>query len=239
MYSILLIDDSPEVLPLVKRALGPNYRISLAGNVAEGMQALTQADAPFDLLLLDVMLPDGDGFSFCGQLRSMEPFKDLPVIFLTGKAQTADKVTGFSLGADDYIVKPFEPLELKARIDGKLQRRQHSNSNDLFQKGHLRLQISTVRATHFSADHETDLKLTPTEFKLLYCFMKNEGKVLTREDLLNVVKNDKGHILDRTIDKHISSLRKKLAPHVKYIESIHGVGYRFYVVLDGLEKKAA
>lgn len=241
VHSILLIDDSPEVYPLVKNALGVNYKVTLAGTIAQGREVLSQAltQTPFDLILLDVSLPDGDGFGFCGELRGSETFKEIPVIFLTGKAQVSDKVTGFNLGADDYIVKPFDSLELKARIDGKLQRRSQVGANDFMQKGALKLQLSTARAAYFREGQEIDLKLTPTEFKLLYCFMRNEGKILTRDQLLNVVRADKVHVLDRTIDKHISSLRKKLAPYVKYIESVHGIGYRFSIVGEELIKKAA
>jgi DNA-binding response OmpR family regulator len=150
-------------------------------------------------------------------------------MFLTVKTNIADKITGFSLGADDYIVKPFEPLELRARVEAKLSRRwrKSAQATEVINKGDLRISLGEQKAFLIINHESTDLGLTPIEFKLLYQFVTNEGKVLNRRQLMTSVWGKDISVEDRTIDRHISSLRKKLQKRARYIDSIYSLGYVF------------
>jgi DNA-binding response OmpR family regulator len=230
MSRILLIEDSLETQLLIIRVVGDSAIVTC---VANGREGLTQAEAStFDLILLDVNLPDLNGFQLCAQLRGNDRTKQIPIIFITGNESTADKITGFSLGADDYIVKPFNPLELRARLQSKLKKceEQQGTQKQWLQRGNIRLNVALQRGVVAGAQHEIDLALTPNEFKLLYYFFRHENHVLSRDQLLSELWSERGiHVTDRTIDKNISLLRKKLGPATHQIETVHGLGYRFCV----------
>jgi DNA-binding response OmpR family regulator len=230
---ILLVEDEADQQLYAKKILGTQFQVICASSAAEAYQALRQQS--FDLILLDIGLPEVDGFKFLSQLRAEDETKTIPVIFLSGKTDPSDKVMGFSLGADDYIVKPFEPREFRARVEARLKRHQENAEEDNHViKGVLRFVLSKQRAHLIADKSETELGLTPNEFKILYLLASREGQVFSRAQLLDHAWGRGVHVLDRTVDRHISSLREKLGDYSHYIESVHGEGYRF-----SLEKKSS
>ncbi|QDK36860.1 DNA-binding response regulator [Bdellovibrio sp. NC01] len=179
------------------------------------------------MLLLDVNLPDRDGFEYCRELRSQRMFYDLPIIILTGQSQLDSKVHAFELGADDYITKPFEARELKARVLSKLRRSGKANETSFFAGG-FRVDFSVQKIFSIADDEkETALNLTPIEFKLLSHFLQNEGKIFSRQELLDLFWADSMYVSKHTVDTHISSLRKKMGPAGASLRSIFKQGYRF------------
>lgn len=223
---VLLVEDSPDFQVLVRRTLSGEFDLTSVSTSAEALREVERR--PYDLILLDVVLPDGDGFQLCSRFRGMESMSAVPIIFLTGKTGVTDKVTGFSLGADDYVVKPFEPLELLARVQAKLNRRPSKAAvEDQIVRGALRLDLPFQRASLSESGVEKALDLTPIEFKLLCYFARNEGRVLSRAQLLTAIWGESVYVLDRTIDKHVSTLRSKLGIASDCVETVPGSGYRF------------
>ncbi|MBI3556966.1 MAG: response regulator transcription factor [Deltaproteobacteria bacterium] len=226
MRRILLIEDSAGIYPIVAAALGKNYSVA---NVETLADAWTQVNEnSFDLILLDVGLPDGDGFKFFARLRSTSATEAVPVIFLTAKAELADRILGFSLGAEDYIAKPFEPLELRARVDARLRSAHESAERaGSFRKENLRFDVLSQKVfiSENSVEHQVDL--TPAEFKLLHFFARHEDQVFSRDQLLSSVWHNEIHVHDRTVDVHVSNLRKKLESAAFTIKAVYGSGYRF------------
>jgi DNA-binding response OmpR family regulator len=226
LVEVLLADDTEETWFLVKRALGEQFHVTCVPTVAAATLALQSRH--FDLLLLDISLPDGEGFQICAQVRNAEETKNVPVIFLTGRNDIGNLLTGFSLGADDYIEKPFDPRELNARVKAKLNRmRMVKESDNLLSKNRLRLQLLRQRVSIAEGNLETEIELKPIEFKLLLYLMQNEEMVLSRQQLLNAVWGNATFIVDRTVDKHICSLRQKLATCSHYIQTVPSFGYKF------------
>jgi DNA-binding response OmpR family regulator len=226
MQSILLIEDQIEYQILVKHLLASHCRVTVAES---GARATVIARTNiFDLVLLDVVLPDVDGFHLFNQLRAIENLNSVGIVFLTAKELVTDRVTGFALGAEDYIVKPFEPLEFCARIEAKLHAHLlRKSQGELVTKGRLQFDRDKMRALVIADGNEQDLHLTLQEFRLLIHFASHEGHVLSRDQLLTAVWGHNTHVGDRTVDRHISSLRRKLEGQPEFIESVHGLGYRF------------
>ena len=228
MRRVLLVEDATDVQAIVAATLRDGYSIQVAATASEALVQLGKQK--FDLILMDVMLPDGDGFKLCTQVRNTEEGRDIPIIFLTGRTDVADKVIGFSLGADDYVSKPFEPAELRARVDAKLRKVMASRERDeILRIYDLRFQIPYQRLQLIKGSDEALIDLTPIEFKLLLHLARNEEKVFTREELISAVWGDNINIVDRTVDVHISNLRKKLSASVCTIRPIQKVGYTFSV----------
>jgi DNA-binding response OmpR family regulator len=222
LRQILLIEDSIEIYQLVLKALGGYYHLDWAKNLFEGNEALKTHKR--DLILLDVELPDGNGFEYCQSLQSTKGF-NTPVIFLTAKGDVEDKVVGFSVGADDYIVKPFHFMELKARIDGKLKKLENlKDSLEILTFPGLEVNKNTqkVKVEAGPGDWQ-EVLLTTTEFKLLVLLLEKNAEVLSRDEILDQVWGGSINVFPRTIDTHVSKLRKKI-PCVD-IKSAHGKGY--------------
>ena len=217
---ILIVEDEPAIALGLRDDLElEGYRVEVADN---GNAAVDLACAePFDLILLDVMLPGKSGYDVCREVRAKKP--DLPIIMLTAKSHEAEKVLGFEIGADDYITKPFSPLELRARIKALLRRSQSSQpSSYAFSSLVVNLERMEV------LDGERPIELTSLEFRLLTALIQNSGHVLSRDRILDLVWGTDVVVTDRVIDTHIANLRKKLEPHgSKHISSIRGMGYRF------------
>jgi DNA-binding response OmpR family regulator len=239
MSRILLVDDSPEYEIVVRKALArPGLDVEVAANARDAMVALLSDPLP-RLILLDITLPDRDGLQLYADLQADERLTSIPVIFLTGHGELANKLTAFSLGADDYLVKPIQPLELKARVEAKLRKLEiKADQENFIVRGPIRLKLDSQRVEIARDGVFQEVKLTPREFKLLLCLAKNEERVLTRDQILNTVWGTGSEVLDRTVDAHVSALRKKLGPAAGCIESVLVTGYRF-VVQKGSSKTSA
>jgi DNA-binding response OmpR family regulator len=225
---VLLVEDQLDCQKIVRAVFGSDFELICAGDLAKAEGLLKERT--FDLLLLDGNLPDGDGFEFFARLKLEPVFAKLPVIFLTARSSTNDRVAAFAMGAEDYVVKPLEPREFRARVEAKLKKFNHKDNEAILTVGALKIDRHRFRA--FRSDEKsalTELFLTPYEFKLLSVFVENEDVVLTRDQLINVAWGDSVHVLERTVDRHISGLRKKLGEGAERIQPVHGVGYRFNV----------
>lgn len=223
--SILLVEDSKEVFRIVERAIsGPLLLVKWAKSCQEAEEFLSQEK--FSLVLLDIELPDGDGVELCSKILSQTP--DMPVFFLTSHSDLSEKVLGFSAGADDYITKPFDPLELKARVEGKLKKLQiQKRSSDILKWNEIEINKSSQEVKILGSDGLEEVSLTALEFKLLTYFATHKGIVVEREKMLNEVWGEDIHVYSRSVDTHVSKLRKKLGPVSHIIESVHGAGYKF------------
>lgn len=222
---ILVVEDSPVFQKLIVHSLSPR-RLKCVETVDAALQALR--NGPVDLILLDITLPGRDGYSLLGELQGHDEYAHIPVICLTGKTEVSDKITAFSLGADDYVVKPFDPLELKARVEGrlaKLLRRRETDS--LHRIDALEIDRAAHRASVLADGKKRDLNLTQTEFKLICCLTRRPDQVYTRDQLLVAAWGEDANVLDRVVDVHISALRRKLGALGGRLESVPGVGYRF------------
>lgn len=222
MPSILVVEDERAIaLALADDLRLENYDVEV---VPDGESALHRAqEKPFDLILLDVMLPRRDGFEVCRQLRRAG--LRTPVIMLTAKTQTAEKVLGFEMGADDYVTKPFDPIELRARIKAVL-RRSAGELPEVCRFGELDVDFGRCEARRSGQP----LDITTTEFKLLTAFIRHRGKVISREKLLDEVWGQDVFLTDRVVDNHIANLRKKIESdpaRPRFLVSVRGVGYRF------------
>lgn len=222
MAKILVVEDEPSIALGLKNDLKlEGYSVDVAG---DGETALRRAGREaFDLILLDLMLPRKDGLAVCRELR-LAGIRT-PIIMLTAKAREAEKVLGLELGADDYVTKPFSPLELRARVKAIL-RRASGEAPDVYRFGDVEVDFARaeVRLSGTAVD------LTPLEFKLLSTFIRRRGRVLTRERLLDEVWRPDSSPTDRVIDNHIMNLRRKIEPapnESRYIVSVRGLGYRF------------
>jgi two-component system phosphate regulon response regulator PhoB len=220
---ILIIEDEralTEVLTYNLQREGYDTVVALDGQ--EGLRK-AQMQIP-DLVLLDLMLPNMDGLDVCRQLRANDRTRKVPILMLTAKAEETDQVVGFSMGADDYVTKPFSVKVLLQRIKA-LQRRVEAIADDGDVVDHLGVRIDRVRHRATAAGRE--LPLTPTEFRLLECMLRQPGRAFTRSQLMDVAIGEGAIVLERTIDVHIKTLRRKLGPTHDYIETVRGVGYRF------------
>ena len=223
MTRILVVEDEPGI------ALGLEDDLRLEGwdveLAADGVAGAKLArDRQFDLILLDVMLPGKDGFDVCRELRRAG--LRIPIIMLTAKTQEAEKVLGLDNGADDYVTKPFSPKELRARIRAALRRNTAPEQPDVYRCGDLEVDSARCELRRGGVVVET----TPTEFKLLSAFVRNRGRVLTRDKLLDEVWGPGTFLTDRVVDNHIVALRRKIErdpADPKYLISVRGVGYRF------------
>lgn len=222
--TILAIDDDPDILMVLKANLELHGFTLLCADSLAAARAILADQRP-DLVLLDLMLPDGDGLEFCCALKSLYP--SLPVIMLTAKDKVSDKVIGLELGADDYMVKPFETRELLARIRARLRPVAQARQPDILAAGDLsidlRNQVATVRGE--------PVALTPKEFQVLSCLMENRNNLVTREEIRRRLWSDTNlYSWSRVIDVHIQHLRQKIEANPaepRHIVTVPGRGYRF------------
>ena len=222
MARILVVEDEPGI------AVGLEDDLKLEGYevevVGDGETASQRAqEEPFDLIILDVMLPRKDGFEVCRELRRAG--LRTPIILLTAKTHEAEKVLGLELGADDYVTKPFSPMELRARVKALL-RRSAGEELEVYRFGDLEADFSRFELRRAGKP----VGLTPLEFKLLATFIRHRGQVLSRDQLLDLVWGQGTFVTDRVVDTHITNLRKKIEPEAgqpRYLISVRGIGYRF------------
>lgn len=225
--SILIVEDEKKISGIVKAYLEKEqYEVTIAET---GKRALGLLQKGVNLVILDLMLPDMDGEEIC---RIIREGSDIPVIMLTAKSGEDDKITGLGIGADDYVVKPFSPRELVARVKAHLRRSRKSQKEILsFNSGFLK--INTANYEVFKENEQ--VIMTPTEFKILIALAENPGRVLTRDQIVNLVQGYDFEGYDRTIDAHIKNLRQKVERHSKepeFIKTVYGVGYKFIGTSD-------
>jgi len=225
---ILVVDDERAIADLVEVYLkNEGFDVHKFYNGRDAMKSVESE--PADLAILDVMLPDIDGFTLCRKIREKHNF---PVIMLTAKEEEVDKITGLTLGADDYVTKPFQPLELVARVKAQLRRFTRYNSAEPAQEESI-LEFSGLilnQDTHECILNEKPLSLTPTEFSILWVLGSSRGHVVSSEELFREVWGEKYYSnSSNTVMVHIRHLREKMhdsAEHPKYIKTVWGVGYK-------------
>lgn len=224
--NILVVDDEPEIADLVTVYLrGENFQVFPCGTGTEALEVLEREK--IDLAVLDVMLPDISGISLCAEIRRKWQF---PILMLTAKTEDSDKITGLTVGADDYMTKPFSPLELVARVKAQLRRYTRYNGGEKEEGEMLSVNGLTInRTTHQCWLYDELLNLTPIEFDILWLLCANRGKVISAEDLFETVWGEKYLDRNNTVMVHIRRLREKLGEpsgHPRFIKTVWGVGYK-------------
>ena len=220
---ILVVEDDTDILRLVAHNLrSSDFEVLTA---QDGYDALSLAKNHLpQLIILDIMLPGLDGFEVCKELKRSPATRKIPIIMLTAKGEEVDRVVGLELGADDYVVKPFSPRELILRVGAILRRSAPEEpTTTSWQRNGLGVDLGAHRVLV----NNTETNLTATEFRLLAELIRNPGKVLTRDQLLDKVWGYQFDGYARTVDTHIRRLRQKLGPYAEWIETVRGVGYRF------------
>ncbi|MDK0905221.1 response regulator transcription factor [Clostridium perfringens] len=222
---VLIVDDEEHIRELIKFNLKKEgYDTEVAINGVEALNIIREIK--FDLILLDLMLPEIDGLEVCKEIRRNEETSDIPVMMITAKGEEFDKVLGLELGADDYITKPFSIRELMARVKALLRRSNVKKEENIIKFGDVVVNFKTREVTKGTENVELTLK----EFELLKLLIKNKGNILTRELLLDKIWGYEYIGETRTVDVHIRHLRKKIESDDKnpqYIQTIRGVGYKF------------
>ena len=230
MYHILVVDDEEMIRKLIaKYAVYEGHTVTEA---ADGMEAIRQVKGGgFDLMIIDIMMPELDGFSACREIRK---FSQIPIIMLSARGEEYDKINGFELGIDDYVVKPFSPKELMLRVNAVMKRAagrstaepvREESRNEIVELagGGLRADL-TARIVYVDGKRAD---MTPKEYDLFFYMLKNRNIALTREKLITEVWGYDYFGDDRTLDTHIKLLRKSLGPYADFIVTLRGVGYRF------------
>ena len=217
---IAVVDDEPDIIHLVTIHLKKaGYSVDSFLNGSSLLKSLPTSIP--DLVILDLMLPDLDGFDVCRMMKSNQSYESIPIIMLTAKGQEADKVTGLELGADDYLTKPFSPRELLARVKAVLRRTSASKLAQII-VGDISIDPERFEVMV----NEKPVTLTPVEFKILHLLAQNPGKVFSRERILDHLWGNEKAVIDRTVDVHIKNLRDKLGPAGDLVKNIRGVGYK-------------
>jgi two-component system phosphate regulon response regulator PhoB len=223
---VVLIEDERDIVELVRYNFRKEgFEVESFARGEEGLQYLRRH--PADLVLLDIMLPDRDGFEICRRLRAEERLKSLPVIFLTAKGEEIDRVLGLEIGADDYVVKPFSPRELVARAKAVLRRQARpAESAEVVETRDLRLDARTQEVTL----RGRSVELSTLEFKLLHFLAAHPRRIFSRDQLLDEVWGRDRFVTPRTVDVHMRRLREKIEDHPekpRYLQTVRGAGYRF------------
>ncbi|GKV54705.1 DNA-binding response regulator [Sporosarcina sp. NCCP-2222] len=220
--TVLIIDDEPQMRRLIRTFLEKDGY--LVEEATDGLHALKRlGEVKPDLCIVDVMMPYMDGFTFAAELKQIS---DIPLIFLSARGEEWDKVQGLKIGGDDYIVKPFLPSELLARIESVLRRTYgRTEKAEILNVGPLVIDTDA----HTVTLNGNPISLTLKEFGVLQVLMKHKGRVFTREQLLHLVWGQDHQSTDRTVDTHIKTLRLKLGDSGKLIETVWGIGYKFEV----------
>lgn len=223
---ILIVEDERDIVELLR------YNLQEAGfetdYVRNGADALHRAvEQSPDLILLDLMLPEVDGLIVCRLLKNDPRTKNIPIVMVTAKTEERDRIAGLELGVDDYITKPFSPKEVVLRVSAVLRRiqvgKQAEEDTTQIQQHGLTIDLDK----HQVLTESGPIDLTSTEFKLITLFARSPGRVFTRDILMDVIWGQEYYGIDRTVDTHVSRLRRKLGKFGEHIETVHGVGYRF------------
>ena len=219
--SILVVDDNPKYLADALPMYG--YDVTVANDGLEALKILDQKEGAFDLILLDVMMPNMDGWDTLKAIRSNKKIKYIPVIMITAVSEDQKVVSGLRIGADDYIVKPFESMELLARIEVVLRRT--GKFSDIFE--YRNIKVDFAKREVFKNNEK--IEMTAQEFELLKVLIQNKNLALSREKLLESAWGYDYYGDTRTIDSHVKKIRHKLGKKGKYIKTIRGIGYKFEI----------
>lgn len=224
---VLVVDDEKEIADLIEIYLaGDGLKVFKAYGGREGLKILDKED--IQLVILDIMMPEMDGLTMCREIRKTS---NVPIIFLSAKSTDLDKIMGLGSGADDYVTKPFNPLELSARVKSQLRRYTQLNPDSAKEEDHeIEVRGLTInRDTHMVTLHGEEIKLTPIEFDILFLLAQNQGKVFSTDDIFERVWNEKVYEANNTVMVHIRRLRGKLREDErtdKIITTVWGVGYK-------------
>ena len=230
---VLLVEDSPEVRIVVEASL-KDFDVVTSPTLADA--AVRLAKETFACMILDIELPDGDGVAFFAKIQT-----EVPTIFLTGNLDLSKKLAAFSLGAEDFVAKPFEAAELAARVAARVKKSSKAKQTKDLQVEDVKLVKDHLKFIIQSDDDCQEVSLTSLEFKILNLLLQNMERVFERDSIIDAAWGKNINVVDRTVDAHVSHLRKKLAPSRVTIEAIPGVGYKAIVKqgkdYDGLSKK--
>lgn len=220
---VLIVEDEVDLAATMEYSLArEGYHVTVAHSGQAAMAAALAEPGP-DVVILDLMLPDLPGTEVCRRLREHERTRELPILMCTAKDTEIDRVVGFEVGADDYVVKPFSVRELALRVRAMLRRSQRTELEaEILRFGRLKID----REAHRVWLDDVELTLTALEFRLLYTFLSRKGRVQSREALLSDVWGIDAEVTTRTVDTHVKRLREKLGEAGNYIETLRGVGYR-------------
>jgi two-component system alkaline phosphatase synthesis response regulator PhoP len=221
--TVLVIDDERDLIELVRYNLDKEgYDVVAASDGTSGLEIATKHKP--DLVVLDLMMPGMDGLEVCRRMRGDERTRRIPVIMLTAKAAEADRIVGLEMGADDYVTKPFSPRELVARVKAVLRRTsEQQEPTEMIRSGELAIDAKRHEVTYAGQP----VALTATEFRILQFLAGRPGRVVTREEIIDAALGREAAIFDRTIDVHITAIRKKLGNGGVSIETVRGFGYKF------------
>ncbi|MBP3377613.1 MAG: response regulator transcription factor [Clostridia bacterium] len=231
MYNILVVDDEEMIRRLIsKYAVFEGHTVTEAGDGMEAVELCRKNS--YDIMIIDIMMPELDGFSACRMIRK---FSDIPIIMLSARGEEYDRINGFELGVDDYVVKPFSPKELMLRIDAVMKRYNSGSNRTIPNKEESQNEVIELSGGGLRADLTARIvyvdgkraEMTPKEYDLFFYMLKNKNIALTREKLICEVWGYDYFGDDRTLDTHIKLLRKSLGKYAKYIVTLRGVGYRF------------
>ncbi len=223
---IYVIDDEKDIQDILKINLSAqNLDVSAFSSGEEALLGLKKT-VP-DLIILDIMMDGMDGYEFCRKIRGIEDYRNIPIIFLSAKSEEMDKVLGLELGGDDYITKPFGIKEMVSRVRAVLRRTDTRIAEILSEKKITYKGVELYPEKYGLKVDGKDVKLTKTEFEILFLFLKHPEKIFSRDNIIDSIRGDDVYVIDRTIDVHIMNIRKKLGKYKNIISTFSGVGYGF------------
>ena len=234
---ILVVEDNPSQQLIIRSSLEGEYELHLTDTANQALRMLRET--AFSLIILDLILPDSNGYELCVEMRRTESAARTPIIMLTSRSSDTDKIMGFSLGADDYLTKPFNPFELRARVQAKMRWLLNDGLSDTMKSGIFEAHLRSQRLFVVNQDEKFELTLTALEFRLLRYFFSHVDHVLSRKQILDSVWGQSAHVVERTVDTHVSKLRRKLSCATDCIQSVHGAGYRYTIPRSSIWKSAA
>lgn len=221
--TILIVEDEADILELIQYTMSREGYQAVTATTGEDGYKIARSKVP-NLIVLDIMLPGMDGLEVCRALKGDAKTQHIPVIMLTAKGEESDVITGLELGADDYLVKPFSPKVLVARIRAILRRKTKTTADDAPLTIH---ELTIHPGRHQVTAKDKPIELTLTEFRLLHLLARRPGWVFTRYQIVNEIRGDDVLVTDRAVDVQVVGLRRKLGSFGKYVETVRGVGYRF------------
>ncbi|MBL8005985.1 MAG: response regulator transcription factor [Ignavibacteria bacterium] len=225
--NILVVDDEKDIVDIIKYNLERENEFSVI-TASNGKEALLAAESVPDLIILDIMMPELNGFEVCKQLKNNVHTSKIPVIFLTAKENEIDEILGLEIGADDYITKPISPRKVIARIKSVIRRTNSELEKPVKLSENVKFRNLEIDSSMHSVKiNEREIFFPKKEFQLLHFLISNRGRVYSREILLNQIWGENIYVVDRTVDVHVAKVREKLGEYSEFIETIKGLGYRF------------